>query len=206
MSLTRGDAVGSGQPAIAEGPAYGVESASGPTSPCKAFARIAGCKAGAEVADRLAAATYDPCLTALAIPAGPTELPPRGAVRLDRGPLAWISDHQHSGASATPAVTVHAAADYSRDRFSGTQETIARELMASARHHLGTDAEVVHLHRWRFAAPTAVLGDEPMIDHVDGAPIALAGDALQGGRVEGAALSGLESAAALLTALAARDG
>ncbi len=165
-----------------------------------------GARLSAEVADRLSAATYDPCLTALAIPAGPTELPPRGAVRLDGGPLAWISDHQHSGASATPAVTVHAAADYSRDRFSGTQETIARELMASARHHLGTDAEVVHLHRWRFAAPTAVLGDEPMIDHVDGAPIALAGDALQGGRVEGAALSGLESAAALLTALAARDG
>ncbi|MGM0617366.1 MAG: NAD(P)/FAD-dependent oxidoreductase [Actinomycetota bacterium] len=166
-----------------------------------------GARLTAEVADRLSAATYDPCLTALAIPAGPTELPARGAVRLADGPLAWISDHQRSGASATPAITVHADADYSRDRFTAPQETIARELMTAARGLLGTDAEVVHLHRWRFAAPTAVLGDEPMIDHVGGAPIALAGDALEGGRVEGAAVSGLRSAATLRTALAARgDG
>lgn len=166
-----------------------------------------GARLSTEVADRLTAATYDPCLTALAIPAGPTELPARGAVRLADGPLAWISDHQSSGASAAPAITVHADADYSRDRFTATHETIARELMTAARGILGTDAEVVHLHRWRFAAPTAALGDEPMIDHVGGAPIALAGDALEGGRVEGAAVSGLRSAAALLTALAARgDG
>ncbi|MFO7776789.1 MAG: FAD-dependent oxidoreductase [Nitriliruptoraceae bacterium] len=166
-----------------------------------------GARLSTEVADRLTAATYDPCLTALAIPAGPTELPARGAVRLADGPLAWISDHQSSGASAAPAITVHADADYSRDRFTATHETIARELMTAARGILGTDAEVVHLHRWRFAAPTAALGDEPMIDHVGGAPIALAGDALEGGRVEGAAVSGLRTAAALLTALAARgDG
>lgn len=161
----------------------------------------------AEVADRLAAATYDPCLTALAIPAGPTELPARGAVRLADGPLAWISDHHSSGASAVPAITVHADAEYSRERFTATHETIGRELVTAARGILGTDAEVVHLHRWRYAAPTAALGDEPMIDHVGGAPIALAGDALEGGRIEGAAVSGLRSAAALLTALAARgDG
>lgn len=54
MTLTDGETVGSGRPAIAEGPACGVESANGPTSPCKAFARIAGCKAGAEDEGRLA--------------------------------------------------------------------------------------------------------------------------------------------------------
>lgn len=166
-----------------------------------------GTRLAAEVADRLAAATYDPCLTALAVPAGPTALPDRGAVRLTGGPLAWISDHQRRGTSTAPAITVHADAGYSRDRFAATQETIARELMTAARSLLGTDAEVVHLQRWRFATPTAALGDEPLIDHVGGAPIALAGDALQGGRVEGAALSGLESATVLAAALAERgDG
>jgi hypothetical protein len=57
MSLTDGYTVGSGQPAIAEGPAYGVEAAGGPTSPCAKFTRIAGCKGGAESADRLAGGT-----------------------------------------------------------------------------------------------------------------------------------------------------
>ncbi|CDK39011.1 hypothetical protein BN903_305 [Halorubrum sp. AJ67] len=36
------------------GPARGAHAAGGPTSPCKAFARIAGCKADAEVGVRLA--------------------------------------------------------------------------------------------------------------------------------------------------------
>ena len=126
-------------------------------------------------------------------------------MRLSGGPLAWISDHQRSGASSAPAITVHADAAYSRDRFTAPHETIARELMAAAHRILGTDAEVVHLHRWRFAAPTAALGDEPMIDHLGGAPIALAGDALEGGRVEGAALSGLKSAQVLAAALAERS-
>jgi renalase len=159
----------------------------------------------AEVTDRMAAATYDPCLTALAVPAGPTTLPARGAVRLADGPVAWVSDHLVSGASPVPAITVHADADYSRDRFTARDETIARELMTAARDILGTDAEVVHVHRWRFATPTAALGTEPLVDRVDGAPIALAGDALEGGRVEGAALSGLKAAEVLLADLAERS-
>jgi renalase len=163
-----------------------------------------GTRLSAAVADRLAAATYDPCLTALAVPAGATALPARGAVRLAEPPLAWITDHRITGASPAPAVTVHADAGYSRERFSATDETIARELMTAARGILGTDAEVVHVHRWRFATPTAALGDDPLIDRVGGAPLALAGDAFEGGRVEGAALSGLRSAAVLLAELAER--
>jgi renalase len=159
----------------------------------------------AEVADRLAAATYDPCLTALAVPEGPTALPARGAVRLADGPLAWVSDHLISGASPVPAITVHADADYSRERFTASDEIIAQELMTAARGILGTGAEVVYVHRWRFATPTAALGDEPLVDRVDGAPIALAGDALEGGRVEGAALSGLTAAEVLLVDLAERS-
>mgnify|MGYP005865729395 CR=1 FL=1 len=57
MPLTDGETVRSGRPAIAEGAAHGVESASGPTSPCKLFARIAGCKGGAETTGRLAGGT-----------------------------------------------------------------------------------------------------------------------------------------------------
>jgi predicted NAD/FAD-dependent oxidoreductase len=69
---------------------------------------------------------------------------------------------------------------------------------------LGCEASGVHVHRWRYAKPTATLGVEPLVEVVDGAPLAFAGDAFHGGRVEGAALSGLASAAALTETLAAR--
>ncbi len=157
----------------------------------------------AAAADRLAAATYDPCLTLLAVPTGPTTLPSRGALRLADGEVAWLTDHLVSGASTAPAVTIHGSAGYSRDRFDAAPEVLVRELTAAARGPLGTDVEVVHLHRWRYATPTAELGPEPMVHRVAGLPLAIAGDAFDGGRVEGAALSGLRTGAALADELRA---
>ena len=154
--------------------------------------------------DRLAAATYDPCLTLLAVPTGANALPARGALRSSDGEVAWLTDHLVSGASTAPAVTIHASASYSRDRFDAATEVVAKELAAAARGPLGTDVEVAYLHRWRYAAPTAELGSEPMVHHVAGLPLAFAGDAFEGGRVEGAATSGLRTAAALDAAL--REG
>jgi len=153
--------------------------------------------------ERLAAATYDPCITLLAIPTGANALPARGALRLSDGEVEWLTDHLVSGASTAPAVTIHASAGYSRDRFDAAPEVVARELAAAARGPLGTDVEVVHLHRWRYATPTAELGSEPMVHHVAGLPVAFAGDAFEGGRLEGAATSGLRTAAALDAALRA---
>lgn len=154
--------------------------------------------------DRLAAATYDPCLTLLAIPTGANALPARGALRLSDGEVAWLTDHLVSGASTAPAVTIHASAGYSHDRFDTASEVVAKELAAATRGPLGTDVEVVYLHRWRYATPTAELGSEPMVHHVAGLPLAFAGDAFEGGRVEGAATSGLRTAAALDAALRER--
>jgi len=151
---------------------------------------------------RLAAATYDPCLTVLAVPSGPTALPARGAVRIPDGDVAWITDHHTTGTSTLPALTIHASAEYSRARFDADAAQVRPELTRLAAPVLGTGARGVHLHRWRYATPTAELGADPLVSHLGHAPIAVAGDALRGGRVEGAALSGLEAAEALHAALA----
>jgi len=151
---------------------------------------------------RLAAATYDPCLTLLAVPDGPTTLPPRGALRVPDGDIAWVTDNQVSGASALPALTIHAGAELSRARYTAQASVIADELLTLAAPLIGTSARPVHLHRWRYATPTAVLGPEPMVDRLGRAPFAVAGDAFSGGRVEGAAISGLKTAEALADVLA----
>ena len=55
------------------------------------------------------------------------------------------------------------------------------------------------LKRWRFATPQAIW-PEPCWAAADGpGPLVLAGDAFAGPRVEGAALSGLAAADALLS-------
>lgn len=152
---------------------------------------------------RLAAASYEPCLTVLAVPDGPTSLPARGAVRDPDGDVTWITDHQVAGTSPQPALTIHTSAAYSRARFEADAEVVRAEVAELAAPLLGTTATGVYLHRWRYAKPTAALGDAPVVDRIGGALFAVAGDAFRGGRVEGAALSGLDAADALIDALAA---
>ncbi len=153
--------------------------------------------------DRLRRITYDPCLTLLAVPRGPVTLPDRGAVRIEDGTLAWLGDQRASGASSTPAVTVHAAAAFSRDHLDASDELVARRLLQAAASVLHAELDPVHLHRWRYATPTAADGAASRILQVDGTPLALAGDAFVGGRIEGAARSGLDAGERLA---AAADG
>jgi renalase len=157
----------------------------------------------------LARVAFDPCLAILAVPDGPTALPPRGAVRLASEPVAWITDNLRSGASATPAVTVHATAAFSREHWNRPDHEVGRDLLRAARPVLGSVATTVGVHRWRYAAPIGAPSAEGLVDpaapalldRAAGPPLAIAGDALTAGRVEGAACSGLAAADALLAAL-----
>lgn len=154
--------------------------------------------------ERLAPADYAPTIAVLAVPQGPTVLPSRGAVRDPGGAVEWITDNRVTGASPVPAVTVHAGADLSRSLAQASDAEVADTVLAAARDLLGCAASGVHVHRWRYARPTAALGPDPLVEVVAGAPLAFAGDAFHGGRLEGAALSGLASAAALTGTLATR--
>lgn len=173
-----------------------------PVPQVRAVLDAGGASLGSAAEHRLAAATYDPCLTILAVPDGPTTLPARGAVRVPDGDITWISDNRVSGASALPALTIHAGAQLSRARYTAPTSMIADELLTLAAPLIGTSARPVHLHRWRYATPTAALGPEPMVERLGGCPFAVAGDAFAGGRVEGAAMSGLATAEALCGMLA----
>lgn len=145
---------------------------------------------------------FDPCISVLARPHSTPTLPTRGAARLQDGPIMWLTDNQATGASPTPAVTIHGAGGWSREHFDDPDEVVGRELVGFARPHLGTDADVLYIHRWRYAKPTSETGEDSILDTTHTAPLAIAGDGLAGGRVEGAALSGLDAAARLIEHLA----
>jgi renalase len=150
----------------------------------------------------LDAISYDPCIAVLAVPHQAPALPARGAVRIPGGEVEWVTDNRVTGASGEPAVTVHASAQRSRDWWDLPDDEVGTRVIAAARDVLGVDAEPIYVHRWRYSNPTSAAGVPSVLDTTTGAPLAIAGDGLSGGRVEGAALSGLDAAERLIVALA----
>lgn len=146
-------------------------------------------------------ATYDPTVTVLAVPDGRTQLPARGAIRASDGGIEWIADNQVTGASERPALTIHAGTGLSRALLDHEDAEVGRSVTTAATDLLGTTATPVHVHRWRYARPTDVVAEGFLLDQAGGAPLVFAGDAFWGGRIEGAALSGLQGAAALAAVL-----
>jgi len=150
----------------------------------------------------LRAVTFDPCLAVLAVPRGPVALPSPGAVRLPDHPvLDFVADNHAKGVSPVPSVTVHASAAYSRAHLDGDRAAAAREVLDAAEELLGCAADVVHVHGWRYSAPSSSCDDRAPGGTLPG-PVRFAGDAFTGGRAEGAALSGHVAATRLLDALA----
>lgn len=148
----------------------------------------------ADVRRQLATVGYDPCFALMLVLDRPSLVPPPGAIQCESGPVSWIADNMQKGISAVPALTVHAAGDFSRRRFDDPPDDVAQELIELARPWIDGDPATAiverSLHRWKFALPTTII-PAPLLVAVDAPPIVCCGDAFGGPRVEGAAVSGL---------------
>lgn len=141
-----------------------------------------------------ASSDYEPCLSLLALPLHPPRLPPPGALALEAGPITWIADNRRKGVSPrAEAVTIHGSASFSRERFEDPEA--ARLLWEAAGAWLEGPLPLHELHRWRYSRAVGT-HPERYLRLADG--LLLAGDCFGGARVEGAALSGLAAAEALL--------
>jgi hypothetical protein len=113
-------------------------------------------------------------------------------------PISWIADNHVKGVSPSPgAITIHAGPDFSHDQWHSADATIIRELLTAAGEWLGSPVVDVWVKRWRHSKPFMTY-PEPCLFLRKPGPLLLAGDAFAGPRVEGAALSGLAAASALL--------
>lgn len=112
--------------------------------------------------------------------------------------IRWLADNRQKGVSRThTALTVHATTEFSRDACDETPETIHDQLLDSSPVLRGIAPIAWQLHRWRYSESQNTRSVEPesACYAVPGAsPLILAGDAFGGGRVEGAAISGLAAA------------
>jgi renalase len=143
---------------------------------------------------------YAPCVAGMFLVNGAVNLPEPGALQRPDAPISWIADNQRKGISPDARViTVHAGPDYSRQLWDMPESEALAALRDGILPFLGPGTEVIEaeLKRWRYALPTTLHPERCLV--AEGLPLlAFAGDAFGEARVEGATLSGLAAAQALL--------
>jgi predicted NAD/FAD-dependent oxidoreductase len=134
---------------------------------------------------------YHPCIAILVLLYGASKIPSPGGIKLDKGPIQWLADNTQKGISPKSiAVTIHASADFSRQNYDRNPKELAETLITAAQPWLGEDIKAWQVHKWRYSQPVqnypARFLEIPILP-----PLFFAGDAFDGPRVEGAALSGM---------------
>lgn len=150
-------------------------------------------------ADRaLRAIRFHRCLAALAVLDRPSAIESHeGALKLDGEPLQWISDNYRKGVSPkVPTVTIHSTPAFAERHWDVEDTVRIPKLLEAAAPHLKAKVLSCECHRWGFSQPLSGYFDECFLNAER--KLAIAGDGLAGGRVEGAALSGLAAAERLL--------
>jgi len=144
--------------------------------------------------------TYEPCLAVMAVLDGPSGLHAPGGVWFSGEPLAWAADNTVKGigpAGSPASITLHAGPAFSRE-YLGDLSAGAARLIEHVSPILASPVRQHLAHRWKYSRPLAQHPQPALRVSVPG-PLAFAGDAFGGGRIEGAAISGLAAATFVLS-------
>ena len=152
-----------------------------------------------ELALRLATEiAYRPTIAVMSTFEGSTNLADHGGHQAHDDPaVTFVADNRAKGVSSVPALTFHLSEEWSHRWWKGDDDELVAAVWAAAADVVGEATPVESsVMRWRYAGPTrmwpekcVVWGDEPLV--------ALAGEAFDGPKVEGAFLSGLAAADAV---------
>lgn len=159
-----------------------------------------------EMLDLFGRISYDPSLALLLLLEGESPVPEPGYHRPGESEkLYWVADNRQKGISPEDggaAVTVHGTPGFSRRRYDNPEEEVAEELLAAFEELYGSvpgrqwSVRAKQLKKWRYARPANPTPEGSYLLSSDRRvpPVAVAGDAFGGPRVEGAFLSGLAAA------------
>jgi renalase len=142
---------------------------------------------------------YAPCLSGLFWIEGEVALPKPGALQRPEASISFLADNQQKGISPEATIiTAHANPMLSKIWYEAPKGELVGLFVEGLRPFLGPNSTIKghHIHRWRYALPLVTHPQRTLLA-AGLPPLAFAGDAFNGPRVEGAALSGLAAAAAL---------
>lgn len=153
--------------------------------------------------DTLSGITYASCLSGIFWVDGVVSLPEPGAVQRHNTNMIWIGNNRQKGISPEATViTVQASGQQSARLWEAPEGRILDDMFGSLQPFLSDELSIreTYLQRWRYARPITTHKARCLVA-AGGIPAVFAGDAFHGPRVEGAALSGLAAADALLKLL-----
>jgi renalase len=147
--------------------------------------------------ETLTALRYEPCFALLVQLDKASAIPAPGLFYLESEPIYWIADNFQKGISPIAgSVTIHSSGNFAKDHYDDKEEDVANLLLEAAKAYLGSEPREWQLRRWRYSKP-----ENPSQIGTLWVPelgVCFAGDALNGAKVEGAYLSGLEAARKLI--------
>ena len=124
------------------------------------------------------------------------------AAFVNRGPLRWVErDSSKPGRDGQECWSLHASAEWSEARLEEDAETVAPILIEAFKALGGALPQAWAAHRWRYAITDSAVDGGCVWHAADG--LGLCGDWLNGGRVEGAWLSGRAVAQQVLSSFVA---
>jgi renalase len=151
----------------------------------------------------LALVSYACCLALLVSFDGTALVGEPGGIQLtlDDDPVfSFVADNHLKGISDVGALTFHVNDSVSAKRFDLDENDTRAYLLAQAKRYLGGAVPIeIELKKWRYARPLIGHPDACVsVAPIEGTQLVFAGDAFGGAKVEGAALSGLAAAQAVL--------
>ncbi len=149
------------------------------------------------VREQLGRISYDPCLALMALLDGPSGVPEPGGVQVKGEPLDWIGDNRLKGISESPALTIHGGPGWSREHYEDDEAEITAALLGFAGEMVGANVVSTQLARWRYSWVSEP-HPEPFLLAQNAPALVFCGDSFAQPKVEGASLSGLAAAGALL--------
>lgn len=150
-----------------------------------------------ELEQELNSVDYHPCIATLLLFEGIAPILPYCGIWLRGEPIAWVSDNMQKGISPLPTLTVHAGPLFSAEHWNTSDSNIVEMMLDCLKAWIKSPVKLSQVHRWRYGLAKSVL-DKPFVRIDSPAPLMFIGDAFVAPRVEGAAISGIRAAHALL--------
>lgn len=166
--------------------------------PAQSAALLAG---HSSLAAKVAAVTMNPCWAVMVHSKNPPKID-YDAAFVDNSPLAWIcrdSDKPGRVAEDGAGWVLHATADWSIDQLEVSADQARDQLIDAFGVATGValgQIDYATAHRWRYAIAAKPLEEGYLWDPTEG--LGVCGDWCSGSRIEGAFLSGMAAAGALL--------
>ena len=146
---------------------------------------------------------YGRCISVMALLGGPSAVPAPGGVQYGGAnglgePVWWLADNNRKGISPRAgALTVHAGPAFSLEHWDAPDEEVTELLLREAGRFINTPVRTLETSRWRYSMPAEPYPESCLLASAS-PPLVFAGDAFGGPKVEGAAMSGLAAAEALV--------